>query len=306
MIKTVTVINQEGDSLELELTRPQESGFIVKPIDGLGPVKANINMNENASGDGARYNSARVGARNIVLTLAFNETHDIETSRQLTYKIFPVKKIVEIILKTDNRHVRTYGKVESNEPDIFSKEESTVISILCEDPYFHNASPNEEIVTSFSAVVPMFEFPFSNESIADKLLIMGELLIKQEQTITYEGDVDTGVIVYIHAIGSATSVQIYNTETLGYISIDTTKLAAIVGGAGGIIDGDDIIINTRKGQKSITHIRGGVERNILNAMNLNADWFTIKNGDNVFAYTAATGATNLQVSFLHRASYQGV
>ena len=40
MIKSVTVVNHLGESLKLDLASPEKSGFIVKSIEGLGPVKA--------------------------------------------------------------------------------------------------------------------------------------------------------------------------------------------------------------------------------------------------------------------------
>lgn len=43
MIKSITVTNYLGDSIKLELARPEESGFVVKSVTGLGPGSANIN-----------------------------------------------------------------------------------------------------------------------------------------------------------------------------------------------------------------------------------------------------------------------
>ena len=37
MIRTITVKNYLGDSIKLNLARPEESGFVVKSITGLGP-----------------------------------------------------------------------------------------------------------------------------------------------------------------------------------------------------------------------------------------------------------------------------
>ena len=42
MIKSVTVVNHLGESLKLDLASPEKSGFIVKSIEGLGPVKATL------------------------------------------------------------------------------------------------------------------------------------------------------------------------------------------------------------------------------------------------------------------------
>ena len=128
MIKSFTVTNPKGESLKLELTRPELSGLIVQSIEGLGPTKATINTGETATMDGSLFNSARANSRNIVITLALMFAPTIEDSRQKTYKYFPVKKRIRLDFETDRRSVYTYGYVESNEPAIFSSQETVQIS----------------------------------------------------------------------------------------------------------------------------------------------------------------------------------
>ena len=60
MIKRVTVVNHLGESLKLDLTSPEKSGFIVKSIEGLGPVKATVNTTKMSTTDGALYFDERV------------------------------------------------------------------------------------------------------------------------------------------------------------------------------------------------------------------------------------------------------
>lgn len=151
MIKSITVINDIGESLKLELSSPEKTGFIVKDIDGLGPVKATVNFSEFASGDGSTFSKARVSTRNIVLALAFMEipylklkadgtyvraTKTVEDIRHLSYKYFGLKRKVALVIETSNLKVLTEGYVETNNSDIFSNAVGTQISILCPDPYF--------------------------------------------------------------------------------------------------------------------------------------------------------------------------
>lgn len=307
MIHSLAVTNYLGDRIRLELGRPENTGFLIKSITGLGPVKANVNTTEVATNDGSMFNSARLSQRNIVIQMAFVNTvygEDIEEVRQKSYKYFPIKKNVELIIETDNRYVRTKGYIESNEPDIFSKQEGSQISIICPDPYFYSASEDGNNITDFYSIDPVFEFPFSNESLSDPLLIFGEIQIKTEGVITYHGDSEIGVMIYIHAIGPATNINIYNTETREVMSINTTKLEALTGK--GIVASDDIIINTLKGEKSITLVREGVSYNILNCLDKNTDWFTLVKGDNIFAFTAESGVTNLQFRIENKVIYEGV
>jgi hypothetical protein len=88
------------------------------------------------------------------------------------------------------------------------------------------------------------------------------------------------------------------------MKIDTDRLELMTGDP--IIAGDDIFISTIKGQKSVTLLREGVYTNILNCLDKNADWFQLVRGDNVFAFTAETGGTNLQFRIENQTVYEGV
>lgn len=307
MIYSIVVTNYLGDRIKLELGKPDISGFLIKSITGLGPAKANVNTTEVSTNDGSLFNSARLSQRNIVLDMVFINTvygESIEDLRQKSYKYFPLKKSVELTIETDNRYVKTTGYVESNEPNIFSSQEGTQISIICPDPYFYSAGEDGNNVTNFYSIDPMFEFPFSNESLDEPLLVFGEIQIKTEGVITYHGDSEIGVMICIHAIGPATNINIYNTETREVMRINTEKISSLTGK--GIVASDDIVINTAKGEKSITLIREGVSYNILNCLDKNTDWFTLAKGDNIFAFTADSGATNLQFRVENKVIYEGV
>ena len=185
MIKSITVTNHLGESLKMELARPELSGFAITSITGLGPGKATINKTEVSTMDGDLYNSARVGARNIVISLRYLMKNTIEEARQLSYKYFPLKRNIKLLIETDKRKAEISGYVESNEPDIFSKEEGAEISIICPYPYFYSAGSDGMNTIVFSGVEAMFEFPFSNESTSEDLIVMGSIQHKTEQLIRY-------------------------------------------------------------------------------------------------------------------------
>ncbi len=307
MVKSFTITNYLGDSIKLELGRPEKSGFLVKSVSGLGPSKANIITTEVSTNDGSLFNSARLNQRNIVFEFIFVETvnqENIEDVRQKSYKYFPLKKNLDLLIETDNRIVKTTGYVESNEPNIFSSQEGSQISIICPDPYFYSAGPDGNNTTVFYGVESVFEFPFSNESLTDPLIVFGNIQLKTENVITYKGDTEIGVTIHIHAIGEVENITIYNTGTREIMRIDTTKLENLTGS--GIVAGDDIIIKTQKGDKSITLIREGKTTNILNCLDKETDWFTLAKGDNIFAFTAESGTTNLQFWIENKVIYEGV
>lgn len=304
MIRAITVTNYLGDSIKLDLARPEQSGFVVTSVTGLGSGKANINMTEVATNDGGLFNSSRLPSRNIVISLKYLWHDSIEDVRQLSYKYFPIKKKLTLLIETDNRQAEIDGYTETNEPTIFSKDEGSDISIVCPNPFFYSAGKDGINTTIFYGVEPLFEFPFSNESLYECLLEMGRIQNQTEKTIVYSGDAEIGVTIVIHAIGEARNITIYNTGTREIMRIDTDKLKAFTGS--GIIPGDEIIICTVKGQKSITLLRNGKTTNILNCLDKNADWFQLAKGDNIFAYTVEEGRANLQFRIENRIVYEGV
>lgn len=305
MIRSITITNYLGESIRIVLTQDNpEHGLLVKSIDGLGPAKANINTTNLATNDGSLYNSARLESRNILLKFLFGFAPTIEDSRQRTYRYFPIKKPLEFLIETDNRIAKTSGYVESNEPDIFSKDESNSISIICPDPHFYSAGENGTNTTIFYGTEPLFEFVFSNESLDESLIEFGSIENETEKTVYYDGDAEIGITITIHALGEARNITIYNTGTREVMRIDTDKIQQITGS--GILAGDDIIISTVRGEKTITLLRGGHYINILNALDKGSDWFSLTKGDNVFAYVAEYGSENLQFKIENKIIYEGV
>lgn len=162
MLKSVTVTNFKGETLEMELAHPEKTGLCIYNVEGIGGGKANINTSESATGDGSWYNSARADARNIVVYMKL--LADVEENRHKMYQYFPLKTQIRLLFTTDKRSLYIDGYVESNETPIFSSEEFSTISVICPDPNFYNISAP---YTLFSGTVPLFEFPFFDDSVPD-------------------------------------------------------------------------------------------------------------------------------------------
>lgn len=300
MIRAVTVTNFKNEILRMELSHPEKSGMLIYDITGIGGTKADINATDISTGDGVWFNSARVGSRNIVLSIKLMGP-DVESTRHKCHRYFPIKKPVTLTFETDSRTTEIEGYVESNEPLVFSSQEYTQISIICPDPYFRDAHAT---ATAFSGVTPEFYFPFSNESATEPKLYFGSIRVDDRAIIDYKGDADTGVLMTLHALGPVDNITIYNVDTKEKMAIDTFKLASNFGG--GFDKGDDIIISTVPGQKYVHLLRHGVYTNIISVISRDADWFRLTPGDNVFAFTAESGISNAVLTFTYRNAYGGI
>lgn len=231
MIKKVTITNYLGESMTYDIDGVQidnPSGLIITSIEGLGPVKATINMVDLATTDGRLYNSARLTGRNIVIKALFTHATMIEEARYLSYKYFPIRSKVKFEIVTDNRTAETDGYVESNEPDIFSENSSCQISILCESPFF-NGGKN---VYESDRFAKLFKFPFGNESLTTRLIKLSEET--DTMKINYDGDIETGMEIEVSAPTddifesiSITNVELTNDKN-EKIKIDTSKMSSQV------------------------------------------------------------------------------
>lgn len=141
MITTIECTTPLGNSTVLSLD-PSLSPYVVKNIEGLGPVSANIARTNYVTKDGSIFQNARTGDRNIVITLGMNADYSTTTDpygelRRALYPVFyPQSEVKLVIESTELETVEITGYVESFEPTIFSKDPDIQISIICPDPYF--------------------------------------------------------------------------------------------------------------------------------------------------------------------------
>lgn len=303
MIKSVTVVNPFGESLRLVLTNPEESGLIIMNIDGLGPVKATVATTALTTMDGSVFNSARADNRNVVITLRLLPQPDVETIRQKTYKFFPLKKKVTLIVETDNRHVKTEGYVESNEPTIFAENEETQISIICPDPNFYDYK--EGTFDSFTGVEAMFDLPYWLNRDKPEGEPISNLRTDSRATIDYAGDSDTGLIITCRALDDGVkNFKIYNVDTRQSMTVNTDVVEQIVGAP--FSKRDEIVITTTKNKKSAYHVREGIRTNVIAAIGKDSEWFQLHQGTNTFDRSAESGEDSLRIIFSYQNAYGGI
>ena len=305
MLKSVKITNYLGDSVEYKIADCDvngNNGLLITEIEGLGSPDADIHMTELQTSDGGIYNSSRVKGRNIVIHAEYTWADTIEEARLRTYKFFPIGKKLTFEIETDKRKAYTTGYVQSNKPNIFSEQADMQISVLCESPYFLDADGETDVL--FSAVVPMFEFVYENEG-AEPVTEIGEIIHKKESSVFYDGDVETGCKIVMHAIGEVRQIKVYNIRTRERMIIDTDKLERFSGHPY-LAPGEEIIINTIPGQKSMTFVKDGESTNIINLLGRHSDWFLLAKGDNVFSYTAEYGEENLYFKITSQINYEGV
>lgn len=274
-----------GESSIYNLTASKN--YTLYKIDGLEPPVANVNTSSNATGDGSTVNSVRVPNRNLVLYMTIEG--DVETNRINLYKYFPYKKTIELYYKNGTRDVYIEGVVEKVTPAHFNEKQIAQVSIICPQPYFKAVS---DLVSYFSEVSSLFQFPFS---IAKEGIEFSAITTNIRKSIINTGEVESGVIIELNAIGTVVKPVIYDVFKRTHIALNFTMEI-----------NDKITINTHHGKKSITLTRNGVTTNAMGYMTPDSHWLTLDVGDNVFTYDSESGNANLQLTFTTTAMYGGV
>lgn len=279
---TLIIENKYGEQLELT----NNSNYIISDIDGLYPPEATINTDKNANIDGSVYNSSYLNDRQITITLAINSP--AEDNRINLYRYFKTKYPVRIYYKNETRDVYIDGYVQKMTIEYFVQKQTAQIIIACPMSLFND---REETIEEMASIKREFIFPFS---IKDSIPF-SVIKFEQETNIQNFGDVETGMIIKLLAIGTVVNPKIYNADTLERIILDIQMQA-----------GDEIIINTRMKEKSIRLTRDGKQVNVIGKMQYGSSWLTLSPGDNVFTYEADEGVNMLQCIFVINSQFEGV
>lgn len=160
---------------------PETALFEMHNIDGLEAVKATITTSQFASGDGEGFGGSSIGKRNLVFTIGLNPDWNEFTMTALRRKLdayFMPQMNVTIFFEGDEQApVVISGYVESNEPNIFTKDPEHQVSIICPEP-------------DFVAVDPIVFTTSANNDLPD--------------VIDYNGTIETGYnleVSYVDGVG---------------------------------------------------------------------------------------------------------
>lgn len=248
------------------------SQYVIKNIDGLGPVKAAISSSDNASDRGTTFLSARDGQRNIVITMGFAPTYStgstVETLRNALYDVFTPKMLVELTLTSDV--LGTFdisGHVESHEPSIFSKEPEVIISILCDDPYFYKQAA--DIVYNFPLLVPG----------------------AQTFSVDYAGKVPVGYVFEFDILTDTSSTYLFlatlpnNTPETPYIQLTGVPW----------LNGDHFRISTVKGDRGVEYTRSSVTYDAMSYLTGSLVSMQLEPGLNYFHFEPVLAVTGTRI-----------
>ena len=283
----VSIENSKGESIQLTGNEPN---YQILNIEGLNPPQAQVNLTNIAGMDGAKFNSAKLQTRNLVITVKING--NAEANRIKLYNYFPTKEEVTFYYSNGTRDVFIKGYVNTCEVNPFTEGEQMQISILCPNPYFKAV---DEVVADISSVTALFTFPFS---INQGEPIPFSSYESSKITNIYNGaDDKTGVVIQIDILNSVEDILIRNTQTGESLELSYEFEA-----------GDRVTINTNSGEKSIKLLRDGVISNIFGALVSGSVFLQLVSGDNLLGYQVDGGESDqyVYIIFSFYSVYRGV
>lgn len=304
MLQTVEFRRAGTAMTSISLSNPDPNGFTIREIRGLDAGAVDVHIAEMATMAGGIHNGSRKPTREIVAVLGYGDRLSPEAGRGLSYDLFPLGGTVTLRFDTGDLQVEIDGVVESNQAPLFTEDPAIEVVFLCaRPPYFRSISENQT-VTNFRSFEKMFEFPFSNESLTEKLLVMGEYTNDFNNEIYYDGSIQNGIIIELSVNGSVMNPMILHENSNTSMRIISSIITSMTGRAFG--PGDLIRINTIRGSKGVTLIREGRSYNILNALGPNSGWIEFSKGINKVSVYADEGIEGLDVKIYNDTLYVGL
>lgn len=251
MLTKVEAVNEQGELLNLTLTNVSD-GIILKSIDGLGPVKATLVSTSFANLDGEQYHSSRREPRDIKFLFGMESMYGggtVRAIRQRLYKFFMTKRSVTLTFyMEDGLTVEIVGRVESNDPPMFTKEPEMEVVIRCFNPDFY-----ELTMTTDTGLTTATTGPLSH-------------------LVEYDGSIETGFKFTLNVDRTIDDFTIYHQPPDGSLkSLDFSNP---------MVAGDVLVISTVPGNKyaRLTHL--GVTSSILRGVSPQSKWIEWMPGEN--------------------------
>ena len=187
-----------------------------------------------------------------------------------------------------------------------------------EDLYLNHLTPGKEynvtlcIPSGLSVYLPagslgVWAPPVELYSLTNGDIELGDVTKNRLSNVEYTGDMTIGFTIILTATDTVRNITLFDVITGDTLSIDTSKIRAIVGGSTThMVAGDEIEICTINGKKHATLTRSGKRYNILNTLNKDCVWFQLRPGNNRFSYEVEDGQDNLYMKFIVDRVFEGV
>lgn len=273
---TLHYVSANGSILDL-LNNPY---FHLIEVDGMTGIASDIAAATTPGMDGDRVNSVRAQPRTVVLDLKIKHSANVEEAKRYILRAIKPKQKGRLILHQDGRDVEIAGVVDEISMPRFTQGVTMQVSLYCSAPYWQDV---DDVVIEISRVLDAHYFPIEVGGLAFPVegVVMGVYDTNMTQTYTNDGDAECGMVITIIALNDVVNPRIYKAD------------GSFIGVNDSMVTGDEIVINTNRGEKGIT--KNGV--NILNKIAAGSTFIQLDTGDNELTVDS-DGDTEGNVYFL--------
>lgn len=246
--------------------------FKLTNVDGLTSANVDLSSSTVASMDGDVVNNERTTPRGIVLDLTI-EGADVEAKKRYILRYIKPKQKARLRWTQDNREIEIEGIVESIDMPRFKNAVVMQISLYCSQPYWQDIA---FVIQEISEVLNLHYFTDSEDDMlyfTAEGIPFGEYDTNRTKVFENSGDVSVGMEIRIIALGNVGNPVIYNSDGQ-FFGVNTTMQA-----------GDEIVISTVKGKKTVT--KNG--ENVLGSVMPRSTWLQLEVGENEFTIDSDDG-----------------
>lgn len=243
--------------------------FIMKSITGLGPPEFTINLGKTIY-QASAYQGNQPQQRQLVILMGLNPNYAIgetvESLREILYGLIGTDESDALdfeVWNGDEQVAVIAGWVSKVEPAIFNKDPLMQITIECVAAYFSAPAPVNVDLTTMSKVTLSF---------------------------TNIGSISTGFRLAITLTSALASYQISN--SFGHMNVTYA-----------FHSGDQIIFDTRDGNRDVIRIRAGVPLSLIDMLDDSSTWLKVTKALNSIAMSSNAFNYN---SFEYTPHYLGV
>ena len=259
--------------------------FIVSDVDGMTAADVDVASNTVYSMDGDKITNMQTQPREIVLDLTIKPDVNVQEAREHILRYLKPKQSATLLMRYDlsgaEQSKAINGRISRIEMPRFSDKVVAQITLYCAQPYWEDA---EFIVKYISDILDLHHF----EITWSQPLPMGVYDLTRTREFINEGDAAVGMVITITAQGAVKNPALYDNMTGEFIGINDTLAA-----------GDEVVINTIRGQKSIT--KNGV--NVLSKLRQGSKWLQLDVGSNIFLIDADEGASEMYFTLIFKQAY---
>lgn len=266
--------NKRGE--ELDLLNNQDK-FVLIGAEGLHGVELDYSESDSPFIDGTSVNNVRASARGIALT--FQLVGDVQEALNLFTSVIKSKQIGSLIETDENdREIQITGIVKIPPYTRLSSACTIQLELYCGQPYWEDL---KAVIAVISEIIDMLYLPTEGRAIPEAGIPFGEINIDLTRTLLNEGDTEVGMTISIVALDNTSNPRIScstGEQNGWYMELDVD-----------MVQGDEVIIDTHRGQKKVTFNGSQTIGNtpVLSLLTIKGDdWLQLEQGVNTFNITA--------------------